>query len=355
MVERMEVGSEMQEGSTPEDRILIVTNFKPQNPFVEALIETIPIPADLCFLDITGKRAGNLFVRHVMSLWLAGVVLNKSDHYRNIIICEQFIGLYYSFLSRVFLFIKRCPEVLLISLMYNPRRGWLGHIYKFFYRFCLDSKAIQYFICHSSTEREMYLKEFGPDKKDSIIFLKLGGGKPFNTKSYPQPGTDRYFFSGGSSNRDYRTLIQAFDGSEERLIIACYPSDVKGLRIPANVEIRHNVYGEDFTRLVEWSYAVIIPLLKTEVSSGQLVLLDAMRLGKPIIVTKGGCTRDYLPPDVGIIVEPYLVEEIRTAVQHLVRHPEQARQLGQKAKACYEEDHTVSRYAQRLAAVLKGE
>jgi glycosyltransferase involved in cell wall biosynthesis len=106
---------------------------------------------------------------------------------------------------------------------------------------------------------------------------------------------------------------------------------------------------------MERSYAVTIPLLKTEVSSGQLVLLDAMRLGKPIIVTKGGCTRDYLPPDVGIIVEPYLVREIRTAVQHLVRHPEQARRMGRKAKACYEQDHTVSRYAQRLACVLKGD
>lgn len=340
---------------TSEEKLLIVTNFLPQNPFVEALVQTIPIRADFCYLDITGRRAGNLLIRHIMTLWLAGVVLSKSRYYKHMIICEQFIGLYYCFLSRVFLFIKRCPEVLLISLMYNPRRGWLGHIYKLFYQFCLDSKAIQYFICHSSTEREMYLKEFGPDKKDSIIFLKLGGGKPFNTKSDPQRGTDRYFFSGGSSNRDYRTLVQAFDGLEERLIIACYPSDVKGLRIPANVEIRHNVYAEDFTRLMERSYAVILPLLKTEVSSGQLVLLDAMRVGKAIVVTKGGCTRDYLPPDVGIIVEPCLVEEIRTAVQHLVRDPERTRRLGRKAKACYEQDHTAMRYAQRLATFLNGD
>ncbi len=344
----------MQQPNTSKERILIVTNFNPQNPFVEALVQMVPIRADFCYLDITGRRAGNLFIRHIMTLWLAGVVLNKSGHYRNIIICEQFIGLYYCLLARLFPFIKRGSEALLISLMYNPRRGWSGHIYKSFYHFCLNSKAIRYFICHSSRERENYLKEFGQDKKDSIIFLKLGGGKPFNTKSDPQPGTDRYFFSGGSSNRDYRTLVQAFDGLEERLIIACYPSDVKGLRIPANVEIRHNVYGADFTRLMQRSYAVIIPLLKTEVSSGQLVLLDAMRVGKPIVVTKGGCTRDYLPPDVGIIVEPCLVEEIRTAVQHLVRDPEQARRLGRKAKACYEQDHTAMRYAQRLAAVLKG-
>ena len=351
----MEVGSEMQEDSTPEDRILIVTNFQPQNPFVEALIETIPIPADLCFRDIADKRAENLFSRHVMSLWLAGVVLNKSGHYRNIIICEQFIGLYYCLLARLFPFIKKSSEALLISLMYNPRRGWPGHIYKFFYQFCLDSKAIRYFICHSSTEREIYLKEFGQDKKNRIIFLKLGEGKPFKVANGHQTGRDLYFFSGGTSNRDYRTLIESFYGLEQRLVIACYPSDVKGLGIPPNVEIRHNVYGENFTHLMERSYAVIIPLLKTEVSSGQLVLLDAMRLGKPIIVTKGGCTRDYLPPNAGVVIEPYDVEEIRTAVQHLVRDPEHARRLGQKAKACYEQDHTVMRYAQRLAAVLKGE
>jgi hypothetical protein len=160
--------------------------------------------------------------------------------------------------------------------MYNPRRGWWGRIYRFFYQICLDSKAIRYFICHSSTERESYLKEFGQGKKDSIVFLKLGGGKPFNTAIDHQPGKDRYFFSGGSSNRDYRTLVQAFVGLEERLIIACYPSDVRRLHGCANVDIRHNVFGEDFTGLMERSYAVIIPLLKTEVSSGQLVLLEAM-------------------------------------------------------------------------------
>jgi hypothetical protein len=125
----MEVGSEMQEDSTPEDRILIVTNFQPQNPFVEALIKTIPIPADLCFRDIADKRAENLFSRHVMSLWLAGVVLNKSGHYRNIIICEQFIGCITAFLP-AFLFIKNRSTS--ISLMYNPRRRWLGRIYKIF-------------------------------------------------------------------------------------------------------------------------------------------------------------------------------------------------------------------------------
>jgi glycosyltransferase involved in cell wall biosynthesis len=236
--------------------------------------------------------------------------------------------------------------------MYNPRRGWLGRIYKLFYQFCLDSKAISCFICHSSTERENYLKEFGQERRNSIVFLKLGGGKPFNTAGDHGPETGRYFFSGGSSNRDYRTLVESFYGLEERLVIACYPSDVKGLRIPPNVEIRHNVYGENFTHLMERSYAVIIPLLKTEVSSGQLVLLDAMRLGKPIAVTKGGCTRDYLPADTGIIIEPYCVEGIRTAVQHLVRDPEHARRLGQKAKEYYERDHTVMRYAQRLAAVF---
>lgn len=100
----------------PEDRILIVTDFPPQNPFVEALIDKIATPVELCFLDIAGKRAGNLFIRHVMTLWLAGVVLIKSRHFRKIIMCKQFIGLYYCLLARLFSFIKSCFEALLISL-----------------------------------------------------------------------------------------------------------------------------------------------------------------------------------------------------------------------------------------------
>jgi hypothetical protein len=60
--------------------------------------------------------------------------------------------------------------------MYNPRRRWLGRIYKFFYRFCLDSRAIRYFICHSSTERNLS-ERIWRGQKDSIIFLKLGTGK----------------------------------------------------------------------------------------------------------------------------------------------------------------------------------
>jgi hypothetical protein len=55
-VARMEEGSEMKRCATAGDRILIVTNFRPQNPFVEALGRRFPNLRTFVFWILRAKE-----------------------------------------------------------------------------------------------------------------------------------------------------------------------------------------------------------------------------------------------------------------------------------------------------------
>ena len=64
--------------------------------------------------------------------------------------------------------------------------------------------------------------------------------------------------------------------------------------------------------------AVVIPLKDLNISSGQLVFIQAMQFGKPIIITDSGSTRSYLENNINAIILPNEKELWRNAIERLL-------------------------------------
>jgi glycosyltransferase involved in cell wall biosynthesis len=335
-----------------KNRVLIAANFPMENKLIEIFEREMGLPADVLFKDSSGKKSSNAIYRHYTYFIVALKVFINRNNYHSIIFWQQFIGLYYGLISRFFFFLPVNSKSLLLTLIFVKRQGFAGRIYFYFFRFMLNSRALNYAICHSETEKTYYQQLFGSDS-NKIVFARVGEGE---SDIYSEDYTDEmFFFSGGGSQRDYKTLIEAFRNTVYKLKIACMPGHVKNIVIPPNVEVVHNVWHREFDALMKKSYAVIIPLKDPKVSSGQLVLIKAMRMSKPAIVTAGDCLKDYTHPSYSISVKDHSSEEITNAVSFLYENKSERNKMAKHAFNTYQQEYSRNKYIRRVCMILLGQ
>ena len=126
-----------------------------------------------------------------------------------------------------------------------------------------------------------------------------------------------YAFAGGDSMRDYRPLLDAADGLAMPIRIAARRQLTRsGATLPANVTAE-STSPERFTELMAAARVVVVPLADSEDrSAGQGTYLNAMALGKPVIVPDVLGVRDYIVPGrTGIIVAPGDGAAMRSALE----------------------------------------
>lgn len=109
------------------------------------------------------------------------------------------------------------------------------------------------------------------------------------------------FFAGGNSLRDYQTLAAAATGLAGEYVVATSNpvSDV-----PPNMQLAPLSHADFFREMVR-SDVVIVPLLPIKGRSvGQQTYLNALALGKPLIVTDCIGVQDHLTANVHALVVP---------------------------------------------------
>jgi glycosyltransferase involved in cell wall biosynthesis len=115
---------------------------------------------------------------------------------------------------------------------------------------------------------------------------------------------DGSVFSGGQSRRDFGTLIEAAARIERPVRIGGQISPDDRKRLPRNVQAEL-VPHEEFISLLRRSSVVVVSLEHTSRSAGEQTYLNAMALGKPVIVTDTMGVREYVEHrDTGLIVPP---------------------------------------------------
>lgn len=144
-------------------------------------------------------------------------------------------------------------------------------------------------ICYSSSEPQYYAKVLDTPLS-KFCFVPLG----INRIEGIKPSKGNYIFSTGRSNRDYDFLIDATFGANMKVKIACSGYEYHGTSDTSNVEILQNCYGKEMLHVLADSFCVVIPLKDTHISFGQLVILQAMQLGKPVIVTENDTAKNYI-------------------------------------------------------------
>jgi glycosyltransferase involved in cell wall biosynthesis len=100
---------------------------------------------------------------------------------------------------------------------------------------------------------------------------------------------------------------------------------------------------------------VAIPQEASRRSVGQLPakLLDAMAMGKAIVSTEVGDIPRWLGEGAGLVVEPGNAPALANAMQQLMQAPEEARAMGQRARARFLRFGSYCEVRPRLVSVLE--
>jgi glycosyltransferase involved in cell wall biosynthesis len=198
---------------------------------------------------------------------------------------------------------------------------------------------------------------------------------------------ERLICSAGLEFRDYPTLVRAVEGLDVKVVIGAAShwskrrNTAEGEALPQNVEVSAFDYIA-LRQVYARSSIVVVPLDDTDFQAGITTILEAMAMGKPVIVThsKGqtdvvedrrSTTRGAKPrvrpasflrsfADIaGVAVEPtgfYVPPQdpaaLRKAIVHLLEHPELRMQLGQAARRTVDRLLTVDQFAERIRQLV---
>lgn len=206
-------------------------------------------------------------------------------------------------------------------------------------------RGVDLIFVSSSQEVQSYSRRFGLSI-DRFRFL------PFHTDMVTPKIADSeedYVLSAGRTGRDYLTLIEAVKDLNLRLIIVSDRDSLKDVSIPQNVEVLYDAPYSKYIELLSHCKFVVVPLKKLVKSTGQVVILEAMGLGKPVITTRTTGTVDYIKHGSnGILVPPEDPETLKMEIVKLSNNKELSRSIANKALAEVLEDYTFDKYTGRI-------
>lgn len=274
----------------------------------------------------------------------------KGRRYNAIISWSGVVGLFMGFFKLIFL--RDQPRLFVKTFIFRPRANRIINLLRFW--FCkICTKKMDGIICHSSDEVSYYTNLFDLNHQQ-IRFIPYGIELP--EVNFQKKGEDTYITSAGRSNRDYKLLTRAMDGIEMKVKIYCSEDYRKLLRNVknSNFEIHTDTPLEEFLRALWDSLFVVIPLKDPGISSGQLVLLQVMALGKAVIATDCWGTRDYVKHmENGILVAPNNASELREKILYLLDNPEEVEKFGRNAKKTVKEHFNIRSFASSMGNYIK--
>lgn len=248
---------------------------------------------------------------------------------------------------------RRKLRIVLIGFIYTNRSSKIISKLRILY-FNIVLSFTDIVICHSRIEVETYQKLFNWSKT-KFKFIPFGMNVAGRSNVYQPKVSHPYILAAGRSGRDYATLIEAVRGTDLKLHIVCdRASAVKGIEIPNNVIILKNSYGGDYLAELYNSSIVAIPLCATDISAGQMVMLQAMAFGKPVVVTNTPTITDYVTSGVdAILVQPGNVDAMRSVLENLMNSPETRASIGSAGLYSFETKYNMRSLVRNLIFAIK--
>jgi glycosyltransferase involved in cell wall biosynthesis len=125
---------------------------------------------------------------------------------------------------------------------------------------------------------------------------------------------------------------------------------------PPNVRYRLEVPYPELRELYARSGFVVLPLLEADFDAGVTSITEAMSMGKAVITTRIRGQVDVLHEGVeGLYVPPGDPAALREAIDHLLRHPDEAARMGAAGRAAVLERHRLDDFARAIAEISLGD
>jgi glycosyltransferase involved in cell wall biosynthesis len=163
----------------------------------------------------------------------------------------------------------------------------------------------------------------------------------------------------GDACRDELTLIKAIKNLPVKLVrVSDEPkiSEVyKKMAIGSQVCVLTGISDTELKKLYIESQLVIVPiLLSANEPAGLTCLLEAMAMGKTVIVTKGLNSEDYVVADkTGVIVEPENPVALRNAILQLLGNDSKSNRIGNCAHQYIKDNFNMDINAEKLARSIR--
>lgn len=167
--------------------------------------------------------------------------------------------------------------------------------------------------------------------------------------------------SAGKTERDHDTLVKACLALDCSLNIYCSAHTAPHLtmlsdRIAVHAShSAHNVVSyQALLTAYRHAFAIAIPLTKTNNLAGLTSLLDAIAVGKPVVMTRNQHIElDIEKEGIGFWVEPGDVQGWQQAIAYLLAHPEEASAMGDRGRRLCQEKYNLDAFTNTLARTLK--
>lgn len=270
--------------------LLIDSDYEEAKDFVRGLKDATSEEWDIELYENNKIYGFRRYIKFFLVAWK--IFCQRKTYQGKTILCwQQFYGIAIAFFCRLF-HVEHKFNLVIMTFIYKQKKGFIGKLFYKFVYYAITSEYTDAIICTSSSELTHYMKIFKMEKS-KFHFVKWGAVDYSDIDFDDEKLKKRnYFFSTGRSNRDYKFLFETFCKTNYNLIIAC---DTLKAGHYDNIEVYDNVFGKEMLKYMKNSIAVIIALEDDTIAAGQLVLLHAMNLGIPVIITAShGVTDDYV-------------------------------------------------------------
>jgi len=208
-------------------------------------------------------------------------------------------------------------------------------------------------ILAQSRSEQQYFSEFLPP--ENIAYIPYCQGESPHV-SPAQSTLGEYVFAGGMVNRDYNTLFKCAEELPNiPFVVVASGKNSITQPTPPNVVLRFDLAPHEFDRLLAASRMVVVPLKEDVGSSGQMVLLKAMSLGKAVAISDIGAIRDYVDDGrTAVLYELGDHASLKTAIGTLHHDPIGLNKIGGAAREAYLSSFTPARYQRDVVAYIAG-
>lgn len=316
---------------------------------------------DVSYLDLPMTKSGIYFWLFApiesMLVKLTGVSfqiyrilpkLKTINQFDVVVTCSEPLGLPLAFLKKLRLFRGKQLYLSLdfVSRFKNDNTTLLQKFFKWVF------SATEVIICFSKIERDYFKKIFNiPEVK--LHFIPAGSDPQFFK---PTNETKKFILSVGKDrSRDWPTFFEAIKKINEKATVVT-GSNTKLSSKPKNVKILRDITFEDLKKLYHGAKILVLSLYEQERASGQLVLLDAMLSGVPVIASRVlGITTSYDFQDKKhcFFVESGNTFDLQKIIKYVLSHPILAKKAAVNARSKVIANYSTAHFAKNLSQIIR--
>lgn len=238
---------------------------------------------------------------------------------------------------------RRQARIVLSPFIYTSRRGSrIEALRRAYYAWVL--RHVDVAIVHSRLEVDGYRALF-PRVATRFAYVPFGlnvdGREALIAEAATLAPRAPVLVAAGKSGRDYATLFQAVQGLNVELRVICdhlaaVPPPPPGARIT----VLGDCHGNAYLREIAGASIVIVPLAVSDISAGQMVIVQAKALARPLIITDTPTTRDYAANGHDALLVPLAdAGAMRAAITTLLGDDALRARLASNAAASYAHDN----------------